>query len=126
MHGELTGAFPPAANPSSHRLASLSTAPCSLSTMGGPAAAPNAHDGHLRITYDEIHVTIGQTAQRIKEQFEYVPLGSPACTQPVSLFVRDPQTEFLNPLSAPTSWSLSVVEGASITVPARRCRRTSS
>ncbi|BGP52659.1 hypothetical protein JCM8202_004812 [Rhodotorula sphaerocarpa] len=38
--------------------------------MGGPAAAPNAHDGHLRITYDEIHVTIGQTAQRIKEQFD--------------------------------------------------------
>lgn len=38
--------------------------------MGGPAAAPNANDGHLRITYDEIHVTIGQTAQRIKEQFE--------------------------------------------------------
>ncbi|POY70061.1 hypothetical protein BMF94_6948 [Rhodotorula taiwanensis] len=38
--------------------------------MGGPAAAPNANDGHLRITYDEIHVTIGQTAQRIKEQFD--------------------------------------------------------
>ncbi|GAA5959959.1 hypothetical protein JCM8115_004473 [Rhodotorula mucilaginosa] len=38
--------------------------------MGGPASAPNANDGHLRITYDEIHVTIGQTAQRIKEQFD--------------------------------------------------------
>lgn len=40
--------------------------------MGGPASAPNADDGHLRITYDEIHVTIGQTARQIKEQFECV------------------------------------------------------
>ncbi|GEM06064.1 xanthine phosphoribosyltransferase [Rhodotorula toruloides] len=38
--------------------------------MGGPAALPNVHDGHLRITYEEMHVTIGKAAQRIKSEFD--------------------------------------------------------
>ncbi|BGP12420.1 hypothetical protein JCM10213v2_000336 [Rhodosporidiobolus nylandii] len=38
--------------------------------MHGAPQVANEHDGHLRITYNEIHVTIGKTAQRIKEEFD--------------------------------------------------------
>ncbi|GAA5946404.1 hypothetical protein JCM3775_000115 [Rhodotorula graminis] len=47
--------------------ASLARAPPSL---GGPASTPNEHDGHLRVTYDDIHCTIGNTARQIKERFD--------------------------------------------------------
>ncbi|GAA5907607.1 hypothetical protein JCM6882_004421 [Rhodosporidiobolus microsporus] len=36
---------------------------------GTPQIA-NEHDGHLRVTYNDIHVTIGKTAKRIKAEFD--------------------------------------------------------
>ncbi|GAA5972736.1 hypothetical protein JCM11641_002998 [Rhodosporidiobolus odoratus] len=38
--------------------------------MHGAPQEANEHDGHLRVTYNDIHVTIGKTAQRIKAQFD--------------------------------------------------------
>ncbi|GAA5858798.1 hypothetical protein JCM8547_004992 [Rhodosporidiobolus lusitaniae] len=35
-----------------------------------PTNEPNEHDGHLRVTYNDIHVTIGNTAKQIKEKFD--------------------------------------------------------
>ncbi|KAM0755525.1 PRTase-like protein [Meredithblackwellia eburnea MCA 4105] len=37
--------------------------------MGGAAVAGTPEDGHVRCTYQEIHVTIGETAKRIKKEF---------------------------------------------------------
>ncbi|GJN92123.1 hypothetical protein Rhopal_005153-T1 [Rhodotorula paludigena] len=38
--------------------------------MGGSAAVPHEADGHLRVTYNDIHVTIGACAARIKAEFD--------------------------------------------------------
>ncbi|GAA6040402.1 hypothetical protein JCM8097_007598 [Rhodosporidiobolus ruineniae] len=36
----------------------------------GPTQPANEYDGHIRVTYNDIHITIGNTAAKIKEEFD--------------------------------------------------------
>ncbi|GAA5862452.1 hypothetical protein JCM1840_004187 [Sporobolomyces johnsonii] len=35
-----------------------------------PVGQGHEHDGHLRLTYNDIHITIGKTAEKIKAEFD--------------------------------------------------------
>jgi len=37
------------------------------------ASTMSVDDGHLRVTYNEIHKLIGAAAERIKNEFKYAP-----------------------------------------------------
>lgn len=35
-----------------------------------PQGVPHERDGHLRVTYNDIHILIGNAAQKIREEFD--------------------------------------------------------
>lgn len=55
----------------------------------GPTEPASEYDGHIRVTYNDIHITIGKTAKRIKEEFECVLLVRlPPLSQALTSVVR--------------------------------------
>lgn len=76
-----------------------------LPAVGGPATTPNEHDGHLRVTYDDIHCTIGQTARKIKERFDPDIMVSVAPSRSCSLHSPRPVLTVLSLLSLPSAVS---------------------